>query len=226
MQDNWTQGMLAAVAAALLAVGGCGKNEGGPAKPDASAGGATQATAAKGAPPKKSAHELQHPRVRIDTSLGAIEVECDAKAAPQTVDNFLSYVGAGFYDQTVIHQVEKGRVVAGGTYNTQMAEKKTRTPIRNEAHNGLKNVRGTIAMARAAKAVDSATSQFFFNLADNPWLDHKERSLDGYGYCVFGRVTAGLEVLEKISELPVQNRPPLDKAPTEPVIIKSMRELP
>lgn len=225
MRYNRMYGTLAAVAAALLAVGGCGKNESGPAKLDASGGGAAQTTA-KGAPAKKSAQELQHPRVRIETSLGDIEVECDAKAAPQTVDNFLSYVDSGFYDQTVIHQVEKGRVVAGGTYDVKMAEKKTRTSIRNEAHNGLKNVRGTIAMGRAAKAVDSATSQFFFNLSDNSWLDHKERSLDGYGYCVFGRVTAGLEVLEKISAVPVQNRPPMEKAPAAPVIIKTMRELP
>lgn len=224
MRRDWKRlGMAAGIVLSLTLLG-CGKNDGG-AVTASIAGGAAAATA-KGAPKTPPIRDMTHPKIVMQTSLGDMTVELDGKAAPQTVESFVRYVDSGFYDQTVFHQVLQGRVIVGGTYDVKMAEKKARTPIRNEAHNGLKNTRGTIAMARALNAVDSATSQFFFNLGDNTWLDYKERTLEGYGFCVFGRVVAGQDVLDKIAAVPVQNRPPLEQTPTEPVIIKSMRVLP
>jgi peptidyl-prolyl cis-trans isomerase A (cyclophilin A) len=219
--------------AAMLAATGCGSNNGSPGAVTASItdGGKSPAspaatTAATAKPVPASQRDWSHPKVLIHTSHGDIVVELNAKKAPQTVDNFLRYVDSGFYDQTIFHQVARDRVVIGGTYNTKMLEKKPRTPIRNEAQNGLKNTRGTIAMARCPDAVDSATSQFFLNLADNTWLDYKDRTLNGYGFCVFGQVVAGMEVLDKIGAVPVQRRPPFEQLPVEPVIIQSMRSVP
>ena len=122
-------------------------------------------------PGQKPASDPLHPVVVIETSLGNITVRLDAEKAPLTVDNFLSYVGAGQYDQTIVHQVYKGQGFLAGGYGTNLVEKPGRTPVRNEAHNGLKNRRGTIAMVRLPDAIDSATCQFFINVADNPALD-------------------------------------------------------
>ena len=214
------------IVTAVLAAAGCGSNNGSPGAVTASipSGGGPAAAAAPAKP--ASPRDWSHPKVLLHTSYGDVVVELDAKKAPQTVDNFLRYVDGGFYDQTIFHQVARDRVVIGGTYNTKMLEKKPRTPIRNEAHNGLKNTRGTIAMARCPDAVDSATSQFFFNLADNTWLDYKDRTLGGYGFCVFGQVVAGMDVLDKIGAVAVQRRPPFEQLPVEPVIIQSMRSAP
>jgi cyclophilin family peptidyl-prolyl cis-trans isomerase len=215
------------IVTAMLTAAGCGSNNGSPAGVTASIAGGGTAPVAAAAPTKPaSPRDWSHPKVLLHTSLGDIVVELNATKAPQTVDNFLRYVDGGFYDQTIFHQVARDRVVIGGTYNTKMLEKKTRTPIRNEAHNGLKNTRGTIAMARCPDAVDSATSQFFFNLSDNTWLDYKDRTLSGYGFCVFGQVVAGMDVLDQIGAVAVQRRPPLEQLPVEPVIIQSMRSVP
>jgi cyclophilin family peptidyl-prolyl cis-trans isomerase len=214
-------------AVVLLVAAGCGSNSSTSEVTTASiAGGGGYASAARAGKPKAPPRDWSHPKIVLQTSLGEIVVELDGKRAPQTVDNFLHYVDQGFYDQTIFHQVARDRVVIGGTYTMKMAERKTHTPIRNEADNGLNNTRGTIAMARCPDAVDSATSQFFFNLADNSWLDHKDRTLSGYGFCVFGHVVAGMDVLDKIGNVPVQRRPPLEQLPVEPVVIQSMRAAP
>ena len=142
----------------------------------------------------------------IETGLGNITVQLDAEKAPETVNNFLSYVKGGHYEQTIVHQVYPGQGFLAGGYDTKFVEKKARTPIRNEADNGLKNRRGTIAMVRCPDVIDSATCQFFINVADNPTLDHRDRhSPAGYGYCVFGTVADGLDVVDKIGSAKVHD---------------------
>ncbi|MHB8970025.1 MAG: peptidylprolyl isomerase [Pirellulaceae bacterium] len=165
-----------------------------------------------------------YPEVLITTSLGNIRVRLNAEKSPRTVDNFLyNYVEEGFYDQTVFHFVEQGYLLAGGGYTSQLEEKPTRTPIPCEANNGLTNRRGTIAMARHPDFIHSATSAFFINLIDNSSLDHHPTD-DGMinGYCVFGEVTEGMDVVDKISSVAVQDRGGFAKTPVEPVVIKSI----
>ncbi|MEX2188992.1 MAG: peptidylprolyl isomerase [Pirellulales bacterium] len=149
------------------------------------------------------------PIVEFTTTAGTFKLKLDRAKAEQTVDNFLNYVGSGFYQGTVFHQVDKGFVVAAGGYTEQMQPKPTRVAIRNEAYNGLKNARATVAMVRSPGAVDSATSQFLINLADNLFLDYKSREIsedgsDQYGYCVFGEVVEGWDVIEAIANVPAQ----------------------
>jgi cyclophilin family peptidyl-prolyl cis-trans isomerase len=164
------------------------------------------------------------PTVRIETSLGTITVVLEPEKAPLTVRNFLSYVDDGHYDGTIFHQVVDGYIVLGGGFTPEFEEKPVLEAIRNEAHNGLQNRRGTIAMARQADAIDSSTCQFFINLADNPELDHKDREApEAYGYCVFGRVTEGLEVLDKIGKVQVQDREGFQMVPVQPVAIRSIK---
>ncbi len=167
----------------------------------------------------------KHPIVEIDTSLGPIKLKLDAENAPLTVDNFLAYVDEGHYDQTIFHQVLEDYVVLGGAYTSDFVEKQTHTPIRNEAHNGLSNRRGTIAMARRPDAIDSATCQFYLNLNDNPVLDHKDRSTEGYGYCVFGEVVEGMEVVDRIGQTQVHDTKEIERTPVETVMINSIRRL-
>jgi cyclophilin family peptidyl-prolyl cis-trans isomerase len=139
------------------------------------------------------------PIVIMHTSVGDLYVRLYEKQAPRTVSNFLGYVRSRFYDFTIFHQVEPGYVAMGGAFNEQKQAKSTRYPIPNEATNGLKNVRGSLAMTRDPKDPNSATSHFFFNLADNAKLDHRSTQPDEFGYCVFGQVIDGLDVLEKLS---------------------------
>jgi len=167
----------------------------------------------------------QDPEVTIETSLGLIVVQLDVDNAPLTVDNFLWYVNNGHYDGTIFHQVESGYVVLGGGYTPDLTEKPTNVEVRNEAHNGLSNRRGTIAMARAPDAIDSSTCQFFINLADNTFLDHQDRTADKYGYCVFGQVIKGIEVVERIAELETKSTAEFENLPAETVLIKSARQL-
>ncbi len=166
----------------------------------------------------------QHPEVVIETTLGKITVLLDAEKAHFTVENFLRYIAAGHYDQTIVHQVYKGQVFLAGGYGKNFIEKPVRTPILNEADNGLKNLRGTIAMARLPDNQHSATSQFFINLADNPALDHTDRSPDKYGYCVFGKVTAGMDVVQQIGNVKVQDTRDFDCTPVDPVVITSIKQ--
>ncbi|MFN3532726.1 MAG: peptidylprolyl isomerase [Candidatus Brocadia sp.] len=141
-----------------------------------------------------------NPRVRLETNKGVIILELDSKAAPKTVENFLNYVHDGFYDGTIFHRVIKGFMVQGGGLTADMREKPTRAPITNEADNRLKNRRGTVAMARTMDP-HSATAQFFINTVDNAFLDHKGKTINGWGYCVFGKVVEGMNVVDVIENL-------------------------
>jgi len=210
---------------ALLIAAGCGGDDEGDDPAASIKGGASSGSSSDvGSSSKPSAPvDPLRPVVLIDTSYGEITVRLDAKLAPLTVDNFLSYVKDGHYDQTIFHDVFKGQGIVGGGYTEDRKEKKTLGTVRNEADNGLKNNRGTIAMARSPDAIDSATCQFFFNLADNPVLDHKDRNLGGYGYCVFGKVVDGLDVVDKIGKVEVHQVDPFDQFPVETVLIKSIR---
>lgn len=159
--------------------------------------------------------------VMFKTSLGDITVELDSEKAPITVKNFLEYVDSGFYDGTIFHRVIGGFMLQGGGMTPDMVSKETRKPIRNEADNGLKNLRGTLSMART-QVRDSATSQFFVNLVDNAFLDHGERD---FGYAVFAKVTQGLDVIDKIGAVKTGRTAGHADVPTEPVLILSAQRL-
>lgn len=184
------------------------------------------------APETKSSPDSGHPlpaqnpdfpRVRIATSVGDIVLELDAEKAPITVKNFLWYSRNAHYDGTVFHQVMSDYMVLGGGYTEALEEKATQIWIRNEADNGLKNTRGSVAMARRPDQVDSSTCQFFFNLTDNPHLNHiTPDSPEEFGYCVFGRVVDGIEVLDRIGKVPVADRDSFVSLPDPPVVIKSV----
>ena len=157
--------------------------------------------------------------VVLTTTLGELTVELFAEQAPITVENFLQYVDDGFYDGTVFHRVIPGFVLQGGGLTEAMRKKPTRDPITNEAENGLKNTRGALSMARTSD-IHSATSQFFVNLADNPFLDHGERD---FGYAVFGRVVEGMDVVDQIAAVETGTVEGYKDAPLEPVVIESAR---
>jgi len=157
-------------------------------------------------------------KVRLATSAGDIVVELDRDKAPKTVDNFLQYVKAGHYDGTVFHRVIDNFMIQGGGMKPDLSEKPTRPPIALESRSGLTNQRGTVTMARTA-APDSATAQFFINLRDNPFLD-QANSRDGHGYAVFGKVTVGMDVVDKIKGVPTANSGPYQNVPVTPVIIR------
>lgn len=159
--------------------------------------------------------------VELTTSLGRITVELYVDDAPLTVENFLTYVDAGFYDGTVFHRVIPGFMVQCGGLTADLAEKPTRPAIQNEAANGLKNQRGTLAMARTEE-IHSATSQFFINLSDNTVLDHGARN---YGYVVFGTVTDGMDVVDRIAGVPTGSRGGHQDVPVQSVIIESARRV-
>jgi cyclophilin family peptidyl-prolyl cis-trans isomerase len=159
-----------------------------------------------------------NPRVRLTTSAGVIEIELDAKKAPNTVRNFLEYLDAGFYNGTVFHRVIPGFMIQAGGFQPGMKEKTTRTPIRNEADNGLKNLSGTIAMARTPDP-HSASAQFFINTVDNAFLDHRDKSTQGWGYCVFGKVTKGMDVVRKIEAAPTHRFGQYQDVPAKDVVI-------
>ncbi|MEN8687834.1 MAG: peptidylprolyl isomerase [Desulfuromonadales bacterium] len=160
--------------------------------------------------------------VIIETSYGDITVELNDEKAPQSVTNFLAYVDNQHYTETIFHRVIKDFMIQGGNFTAEMTPKKTRAPIKNEAANGLRNLRGTIAMARTS-VVDSATSQFFINLKDNGFLDHKNSSPQGYGYAVFGKVVKGMDVVDKIGSTRTNNVGRFRDVPMEPVVIHSIR---
>ena len=163
-----------------------------------------------------------NPVVLLTTSLGDIKVELDPEKAPVTVQNFLDYVKAGYYDGTVFHRVIPGFMIQGGGMTPDMHEKPGQKPaIKNEGGNGLKNERGTLAMARTS-VPDSATSQFFINVKDNAFLN-REGSSDKVGYAVFGKVIAGMDVVDKIEHVKTTTKPPQQNVPEEPVLIKSAK---
>lgn len=166
------------------------------------------------------------PQVRMQTSEGAIVVELDRARAPQTVDNFLSYVREGFYEGTIFHRVIKDFMVQGGGFTPTYQRKTTHAPIRNEADNGLKNLRGTIAMARTSDP-HSATAQFFINTVDNAFLDHREPTRRGWGYTVFGRVVDGMGTVDRIEDIPTGSGGPLRRdVPERTVVIEEVSVVP
>ncbi|OQX55968.1 MAG: cyclophilin [Candidatus Aminicenantes bacterium 4484_214] len=165
-----------------------------------------------------------NPKVLMKTSKGDIIIELFPQKAPITVENFLSYVDQGFYDGTIFHRVIKGFMIQGGGYTTELHRKNTQPPIKNEASNGLSNKRGTIAMARTMD-INSATAQFFINLVDNDFLDHRDNTPEGYGYCVFGKVIQGMEVVDAIAEVKTMTRRGMRNVPRETIEIISITRL-
>ena len=209
----------------FFVLAGCGREQ----SPTTSIGdkeNANQAVDANQGPSlQKPASNPLPPVVTIETSLGNITVELNAEKAPGTVNNFLSYVRMGHYDQTLVHQVYKSQGFLAGAYGTNWVERPSHTAIRNEADNGLKNRRGTIAMVRSPDAIDSATCQFIINVADNPVLDHKDRTPEGYGYCVFGKVTEGSDIVDRIAGAPVHDTSEFECTPVEAIEIKSIQQI-
>lgn len=157
--------------------------------------------------------------VILQTNLGTIQLELDHNAAPMTASNFVEYVKAGFYDNTIFHRVIDGFMIQGGGFTSDMQQKSTRSPIKNEANNGLKNATGTIAMARTSDP-HSASAQFFINVSDNHFLNFKNESIDGWGYCVFGKVIDGMGVVNKIKQAATTTRSGHQDVPRDDIIIE------
>ena len=160
------------------------------------------------------------PVVELDTSMGAIVIELNEEKAPKTVENFLNYVKSGHYDGTIFHRIIDDFMIQGGGMDAEMNEKATNAPVENEADNGLKNDAGTIAMARTQDP-HSATSQFFVNVKDNDFLNHSGKNMQGWGYTVFGKVTSGMDVIEKMRGVPTGRFGMHADVPKEPVVINS-----
>jgi peptidyl-prolyl cis-trans isomerase A (cyclophilin A) len=223
---------------ALPFLSGCGSSGGG------GTAATTEGAAAVAATPVSAVEENPFPHVQFSISFadekgrqaqGEVTIKLNRDKAPLTVENFLKYVEEGFYTDTIIHEVWKGDVIIGGGYSRDLKEKPTNRPVvRNEAHNGVKNARGTVAMLRAPNVIDSSTSQFLFNLADNSYLDPQPLDKDQqpaqapekYGYCVFGEVVAGQEVLDKIAEQEVsENGGVFRMMPKHPIVIKEAKRV-
>jgi cyclophilin family peptidyl-prolyl cis-trans isomerase len=165
-----------------------------------------------------------NPQVEIRTSMGAVTLELYPENAPVTVENFLQYVRDGHYNGTIFHRVIPGFMIQGGGFAPDMREKATRAPIKNEAGNGLRHAAGTVAMARTPDP-HSASAQFFINLTDNPALDFRAPTRDGYGYCVFGKVVMGMEVVNRIAKVATGTKASHSDVPLKPVVIESVRRL-
>ena len=159
--------------------------------------------------------------VIIRTTFGEMKLELDAEKAPKTVENFLNYARDGFFDGTIFHRVIDNFMIQGGGFDADMKQKETAAPIENEADNGLKNDFGTVAMARTMEP-HSATAQFFINVKDNDFLNHTGKNMQGWGYAVFGKVTEGTEVLDKIRAVETGSRAGHQDVPVDPVIIESV----
>ena len=159
-------------------------------------------------------------KARLNTNFGAIEIELNSEKAPLTVENFISYIKAGHYNGTIFHRVIDGFMIQGGGFDSQLGEKPTQAAIKNEANNGLANGKYTIAMARTM-APHSATAQFFINVADNDFLNFKAEDNYGWGYAVFGRVSSGTEVVDKIKAVKTKSMSGYDDVPVETVIIET-----
>jgi cyclophilin family peptidyl-prolyl cis-trans isomerase len=157
----------------------------------------------------------------MTTSLGVVELELDAKRAPGTVRNFMNYVERGYYNGMIFHRVIPGFMIQGGGFVPGMREKTTGVPVKNEADNGLKNLAGTIAMARTSDP-QSAAAQFFINTADNPSLDHRDKTDRGWGYAVFGKVTQGMDVVKKIESVSTRTVGPFQDVPVKDVVIQKV----
>ena len=163
-----------------------------------------------------------NPQVLVKTSMGEIRVELFKDKAPISTDNFLEYAKSGHYDGTIFHRVIPNFMIQGGGFDSSMKQKDTRSPIKNEATNGLKNELGTLAMARTS-VVDSATAQFFINVKDNDFLNHRDTSPQGYGYAVFGQVVSGMDVVRKIENVPTATKGMHQDVPSKAVVIESIQ---
>ena len=250
MQSTWTSLVACSIVIGLLSLAGCGSGGDGNAEANAAAssgaGGEAggSGTGAAGDPAGASLSPSSFgpglpaagaasfpPAVLIETSLGNITVELDKEKAPVTVGEFLKYVDSGFYNGTIFHQVWKGAVILGGSFTEEGTEKPAGPAIPNEADNGLKNERGTIAMAREHDVINSATCQFFINVKDNPNYDHQpgaQESLnpEDYGYCVFGRVAPeSMSVVDRIAEVEVHDSGDFERIPVQTVLIRSVRKI-
>ena len=168
---------------------------------------------------------MKNPSVVMKTSMGSVTIELFADQAPASAKNFLAYVNDKFYDGTIFHRVIPNFMIQGGGFATDKKQKATKAPVKNEASNGLKNTAGTLAMARTSDP-DSATAQFLINVVDNSFLD-RDHAQDGAGYCVFGKVVDGMDVVNKIRNAPTQNAgEPFTNLPATPVVIESIRSVP
>jgi len=165
-----------------------------------------------------SEKKKENPEITLETTKGKIVLQLDQQKAPITVGNFLEYVKSRHYDNTIFHRVIKGFMIQGGGFTSDMHQKPVNDPIKNEADNGLKNERGTIAMARTPNP-HSATAQFFINTVDNPFLDHKGKDMQGWGYAVFGKVIEGMEVVDTIAGVKTGTKGGHQDVPIEPVVI-------
>jgi cyclophilin family peptidyl-prolyl cis-trans isomerase len=165
-----------------------------------------------------------NPQVRMTTSMGVIDIELDAGKAPKTVANFLGYVDKGFYNGTIFHRVIPGFMIQGGGMTAGMKEKPTGANIQNEADNGLKNLAGTLAMARTSDP-HSASAQFFINTVDNSFLDHRDKTMQGWGYAVFGKITKGMDVVKKIEAVQTSNAGMHQNVPKQDVVIRKIARL-
>ena len=170
--------------------------------------------------PSAQADDTSPPRVTFETTQGSFVLELDPAAAPETVENFLAYVRDGFYEGTIFHRVIAGFMVQGGGFNQEFEQKQTRAPIRNEADRGGRNDRGSIAMARTPDP-HSATAQFFINVVDNDFLNHRGRTAQGWGYTAFGRVVEGMDVVDRIAAVKTGSRGPYQDVPAEAVVIQN-----
>lgn len=197
------------IGALILGISGCGASEPG----------------AQAVPTPPAAGPSANPRVLIETGKGSITVELFPGQAPQSAENFLNYVKSGFYDGLVFHRVIPGFMIQGGGMTPDLAERPGNAPIPNETDNGLSNLRGTLAMARTGDP-HSAGSQFFINVADNAFLNHRGKSVEGWGYAVFGRVVDGMEVVDAIVAGPRGTRGPHRDVPLEPVVMQRVTLLP
>jgi len=169
-----------------------------------------------------AAEGAKNPTLVIETNLGAVKIELFQKEAPISVKNFLDYAKAGFYNGTIFHRVIPGFMIQGGGFTADLTMKTTNPSIKNEAANGLKNDRGTLAMART-NMVDSASSQFFINVVNNDFLNHREGGPGAYGYAVFGKVISGMDVVDKIAATPTGMQKGFADVPVTPVVMKSVK---
>lgn len=165
-----------------------------------------------------------NPKVRMTTSMGMIELELDAQKAPMSTANFLKYVDSGFYNGTIFHRVIPGFMAQGGGFESGLKEKRADAPIQNEADNGLKNAAGTIAMARTMEP-HSASAQFFINVVDNAFLDHRGKTTQGWGYAVFGKVTNGMDVVKNIEKVATKTVGPFENVPSQDVKIEKVERV-
>ncbi len=212
----------------LALFSGCGSESSTETATDTTEPGSPQVASAAASTPAETVAEkvdLLHPEVVIQTASGEIKLRLDAENSPITVRNFLNYVNSSHYDQSVIHYVNQEKMILGGGYNAELLPKEVSMAIRNEAHNGLKNTRGKIAMLRNPESIDSATCEFFINTKDNPDLDYQADDAAGYGYCVFGEVVEGLGVVDKIAASPVHDEGDFVSTPQARVVIESVRQL-